>query len=529
MRAHAQQAAGHDTATHDVAGRIRSPLHAPVPVTPVFAPTLQRTPGCACGGGCPRCRAAGGSSRYTINTPGDRYEREADRVAAQVMRMSDPTGAPAVASASGPATIQRACASCEAASNDEGEIRAKEEHGRTPRVTAGAEGRIDALRGGGEPLSSTVRSYFEPRFGRELGAVRVHTDARAAESAREVGALAYTVGRDIVFGAGQFAPDTPRGGHLLAHELTHTIQQTGAGTPVLRKEAPTIDAHSGPRIARQNDLDAGVPPAAGVPSDDTLDGGLPPGGTSEPQPVPDAGPQQQPQQPPQQQPQQPPQQVLTQQPLPGLGWTQCATYRAGTGTMRTNGFNGTTSGTYISNIQVNIQPSTTSTLTLTWQNASLSTTPTPIPTTLDFSPGAGNCNTDCSNACNSQQDGSHCTPLSPPTYHVQGYSCHLSTDAKAKCVTWFHRDRGVAFHYYNVPTHAASHGCVRMQASQRGAEWIFDNTLAGITTVNVSRNPADGPGPKCYRRGVLVDRPASAPTGPVGPCAPPPRRSRGRH
>jgi hypothetical protein len=66
---------------------------------------------------------------------------------------------------------------------------------------------------------------MEPRFGRSFGQVRVHTDARAAESARAVNALAYTVGRDVVFGHGRYQPQSPQGSFLMAHELAHTLQQ----------------------------------------------------------------------------------------------------------------------------------------------------------------------------------------------------------------------------------------------------------------------------------------------------------------
>jgi len=83
----------------------------------------------------------------------------------------------------------------------------------------------DVLRSPGRPLDSATRAYFEPRFGHDFSRVRVHTDTRAAESAREVHSLAYVVGQDIVFGSGQYAPATPSGRRLLAHELAHVVQQ----------------------------------------------------------------------------------------------------------------------------------------------------------------------------------------------------------------------------------------------------------------------------------------------------------------
>ena len=92
----------------------------------------------------------------------------------------------------------------------------------------------DVLRSPGQPLDPATRAFMEPRFGHDFGAVRVHTDARAAQSAHAVNALAYTVGRDVVFGAGQYAPDTNDGKSLVAHELTHVVQQ---GSHVQEPEA----------------------------------------------------------------------------------------------------------------------------------------------------------------------------------------------------------------------------------------------------------------------------------------------------
>ena len=87
----------------------------------------------------------------------------------------------------------------------------------------------DVLESSGEPLDADSRRFFEERFGYDFGAVRVHRDVRAAESARAVHAQAYTVGHDIVFDSGGFAPQTETGRRLLAHELTHVVQQTSAG------------------------------------------------------------------------------------------------------------------------------------------------------------------------------------------------------------------------------------------------------------------------------------------------------------
>jgi len=84
----------------------------------------------------------------------------------------------------------------------------------------------DVLSSPGQPLDAGTLAYMEPRFGQDFSQVRVHTDEQAAESAQAVNALAYTVGRDVVFGPGQYAPETAVGRKLLAHELTHTIQQS---------------------------------------------------------------------------------------------------------------------------------------------------------------------------------------------------------------------------------------------------------------------------------------------------------------
>jgi len=84
----------------------------------------------------------------------------------------------------------------------------------------------DVLRSPGQPLDPATRTFMEPRFGHDFSKVRIHTDAKAVESARAVNAAAYTVGSEVVFGAGQYAPRTAEGKMLLAHELAHVVQQT---------------------------------------------------------------------------------------------------------------------------------------------------------------------------------------------------------------------------------------------------------------------------------------------------------------
>lgn len=86
----------------------------------------------------------------------------------------------------------------------------------------------EVLRTPGQPLDPSTRAFFEPCFGHDFSQVRVHTDAKAADSARAVNALAYTVGRDVVFGLGMYKPETALGKQLLTHELTHVLQQNGA-------------------------------------------------------------------------------------------------------------------------------------------------------------------------------------------------------------------------------------------------------------------------------------------------------------
>lgn len=198
-------------------------------------------------------------TKLSVSHPQDAYEREADRVADEVMRMPEPMVSAQLASRQ----VQRVCAECEAevtrqAMRDEGPRSMEPERIVARGATGGAglatevdqetEHRIDAMRGGGQPLPQEVRGYMEPRFGYNFDPVRVHTDAAAAQTARELSAQAFTVGQDIVFAAGKYAPHTEDGLRLVAHELTHVIQQGAAGRALQAQpdDVPQGGARSAP-------------------------------------------------------------------------------------------------------------------------------------------------------------------------------------------------------------------------------------------------------------------------------------------
>jgi hypothetical protein len=145
-------------------------------------------------------------TQLAVNQPGDAFEEEADQVAETVMRM----------------TVPRAQRAATAAPLGGSATAANSSHVAPPIVH-------QTLQAPGQPLDRGARSFMESRFGADFGGVRVHTDPQAAASAKAVNAAAYTVGQNVVFGAGRFAPGTQEGQRLLAHELAHTIQPSSKG------------------------------------------------------------------------------------------------------------------------------------------------------------------------------------------------------------------------------------------------------------------------------------------------------------
>ena len=150
--------------------------------------------------------------KLVVGSPYDVYEQEADRVADQVMRMAEPS-------------IQRQTQSEE--KGKEEIIQRKEVIRETPEVSPEVESQIHSREGGGQPLPEGSRNFFEPRFGVDFGNVRIHIDTVADQLNRTLKARAFTTGRSIFFRQGEFNPDSHSGGELLAHELTHVLQQGG--------------------------------------------------------------------------------------------------------------------------------------------------------------------------------------------------------------------------------------------------------------------------------------------------------------
>jgi Domain of unknown function (DUF4157) len=171
--------------------------------------------------------------KLTVNQPGDAHEQEADQVADQVMRMDTNIKQPAIGGNKERAVqqmtntnipfIQRACAACE--QNGEETLQRKETANDAGGAVAPSIVADVLSTGAGQALDVDTKGFMESRMGQDFSQVRVHTDARAAESASAIQAKAYTSGRNVVFGAGEYQPGSDYGKRLLAHELVHVVQQ----------------------------------------------------------------------------------------------------------------------------------------------------------------------------------------------------------------------------------------------------------------------------------------------------------------
>jgi hypothetical protein len=401
-------------------------------------------------------------------------------------------------------TLQRSPAS---------EYRENRKEGEIPSIVS------EVLNSPGQPLDAEVQAYFEPRFGYDFSRVRVHADDRAAASAQAVNALAYAVGHNIVFGAGQFALDTVAGNRLMAHELSHVVQQGGAHSathPALQRQVmdtatsestdSEIDFEQSSE-AEEEELEFG-PSTADSNTDDEV--------TSEGETEEEKSPEEE---------------LPSFQAKPihleslhnsssALQHFELEADKAAdsiiaggnvhvnpgvVGLVTVQGQKDKSKGgakvkkptkpkvcgrpsarvsdfpkTYISDVNVDLtSPNHSVSLVWTGPNAA-SGKKGPF----HSSPGAGLCNKNCADKATSTTGGSLCTPIG--SFKVTNNSaCALGSFPKAKNPTYFQRP-GVALHFWStVPNHPASHGCVRL-AALSDSELVHDNSLKDVTNVNVS-------------------------------------------
>jgi hypothetical protein len=162
-------------------------------------------------------------TKLAVNTPGDIYEQEADRVSEQMMTMTEPQQQRYCACGGG-------CPTCQNEQADKEHSQSKPAHAHDSDEMAAPPIVQEVLRSTGQPLDPSTREFMESRFHHDFSQVRVHTDTRAGDAASAIGARAFTGNRAIVFGVGEYAPQTESGRKLLAHELTHVVQQQAIST-----------------------------------------------------------------------------------------------------------------------------------------------------------------------------------------------------------------------------------------------------------------------------------------------------------
>lgn len=390
----------HDTTTvrrATKAGAAQDTTPAPTPLGSMRKPLVQRS--CACGGG----DRSGGCA-------------ECSRRRVEVNRSPDGQGA---ASAAAPPLV--------------GEV----------------------LRESGSPLDASTRAFMEPRFGHDFGRVRVHTGERAAESARSVGAHAYTVGRDVVFGSGQYAPETQRGRRLLAHELTHVVQQGDAPTHAgLQAQSLEVGRADSPAESEADEVASRV--VSGSPSGSIS--GAPPS-TVQRQ---DAG-------------------TGGAGGSGGSGGSRGSGGGAGSGG---GGGGGNSAPPYITTIHVDMNNQ---------QNVSLDWSDGSNTTGIECSTGQGRC---CPRPCDpplNAVNGSNCTP--DGTFTVDNK--YRRTGGGLNYFVSFVAARSIGLHEYDpVNGTPLSHGCVRLHTAD--AITIYNGAVPQTTQVSVTGTAV----PNCPRSGV---------------------------
>ncbi len=204
-------------------------------------------------------------TKLEVSTPGDQHEQEAEETSKRVMTMPGPQNEEELATK--PLQRQKDEEELQAKSlqrqEDEKELQAKslaqrrehEEELQTKSAQGGeleasgdVEAKLSSAKGGGQPLPGETQEFMESRFGTDFGGVRVHADSQAAQLSQGLEAEAFTHGKDVYFASGKYDPGTSSGKHLLAHELSHVVQQGGAPA---KRQAEEQDAEIAKPAQRQ--------------------------------------------------------------------------------------------------------------------------------------------------------------------------------------------------------------------------------------------------------------------------------------
>jgi GH24 family phage-related lysozyme (muramidase) len=199
-------------------------------------------------------------ARLEIGAVDDPLEHEADAVADAVMGMAEPGPLHAA-----PPQVSRKCAACEEEDKNQ-TLQTKPDSAVSARPVTAPQQVYDVIGQSGRALDVPTRAFFEPRFGVDLSAVRVHAEGHAGEAARKVGARAFAVGQHIVFAPGAFAPASASGRHLLAHELAHVVQQQAAAPYVARQPGRDVAGNAEEAQARPAEASDGGESATPQPT-----------------------------------------------------------------------------------------------------------------------------------------------------------------------------------------------------------------------------------------------------------------------
>jgi hypothetical protein len=204
--------------------------------------------------------AAGAQAMLSINSPGDIYEKEADRVSEQVMRIHE-SQRPHDCAGDG------ACPTFgpERHDQDGPPQQVSRMKANAPEPSVPASPATDVLHRPGQPLDAATRAFMEFRFGHDFSHVRIHADNEAERSAAALQARAYTVGNRIVFGTGQYAPATASGRRLIAHELTHVLQQGPTPRAMRQRQSEATSPEKDDDELRSQGMEVG-----GMPNSDPV-------------------------------------------------------------------------------------------------------------------------------------------------------------------------------------------------------------------------------------------------------------------